>query len=140
VELLAERSEGNLLAARQEIDKLALLLPAGARGELADVFAGSADSARFGGFPLRAAGGPPRQGRGARGPRSPGAWGGGAGAGVVGPAAGVRTGRLRRLRRAARADRMAKGLALGDPWDEIAVLTAELSGAAALPLVRAALA
>lgn len=43
---LAQRVEGNLLAARQEIDKLALLLPAG-RLELAQVQAAVTDVARY---------------------------------------------------------------------------------------------
>ena len=50
--LLAERSEGNLLAARQEIDKLAMLLPRGATVSVAEVAASSADSARFDVFQL----------------------------------------------------------------------------------------
>ncbi len=45
--LLVARTEGNLLAAKQEIEKLALLLPAGARVDVAAVAAGSGDSARF---------------------------------------------------------------------------------------------
>jgi DNA polymerase-3 subunit delta len=138
VELLAERSEGNLLSARQEIDKLALLLPQGAQVGLADVAAGSADSARFDVFQLaeavrgadaarslrvlaslRAEGTEPvlvlwsllrelRRGasEGGRSPAPP----------------------LRLVRRAARIDRMIKGLADGDAWDELALLAAELSG------------
>src|ERR1700683_866613 len=50
--LLAERSEGNLLAARQEIDKLAMLLPRGTKVTLSEVATGSADSARFDVFQL----------------------------------------------------------------------------------------
>src|SRR6185437_7801332 len=50
--LLAERSEGNLLAAKQEIDKLALLLPRGSRVGVAEVIAGSTDAARFDVFQL----------------------------------------------------------------------------------------
>ena len=50
--MLAERCEGNLLAAQQEIDKLALLLPRGAAVSAADVAASSADSARFDVFQL----------------------------------------------------------------------------------------
>ncbi|MGH8231373.1 MAG: DNA polymerase III subunit delta, partial [Steroidobacteraceae bacterium] len=50
--LLAERTEGNLLAAQQEVDKLGLLLPRGARATLPDIAAASADSARFDVFQL----------------------------------------------------------------------------------------
>ena len=50
--MLAERSEGNLLAAQQEIDKLALLLPRGARAGAAEVAASSAESARYDVFQL----------------------------------------------------------------------------------------
>ena len=39
--------------------------------------------------------------------------------------------------RAGRADRMAKGLARGDPWDELALLAVELCGLRTLPLLRA---
>ncbi len=46
LEWLAQRVEGNLLAARQEIDKLALLLPAG-RLQLAEVQAAVSDVARY---------------------------------------------------------------------------------------------
>jgi DNA polymerase-3 subunit delta len=51
LEYLAERCEGNLLAARQEIEKLALLLPAG-HLELAAVESAAADVARFDVFQL----------------------------------------------------------------------------------------
>lgn len=54
VELLAERSEGNLLAAVQEIEKLRLLVPAGAVDADA-VRRAVADSARFDVFDLAAA-------------------------------------------------------------------------------------
>jgi DNA polymerase III subunit delta len=46
LQLLAERVEGNLLAARQEIDKLRLLVP-GTRLEAAQIIDAVADSARF---------------------------------------------------------------------------------------------
>jgi DNA polymerase-3 subunit delta len=49
--LLAERTEGNLLAAQQEIDKLALLNPGSPLGA-AEVAASSGDSARFDVFRL----------------------------------------------------------------------------------------
>jgi DNA polymerase-3 subunit delta len=50
-ELVAERVEGNLLAAQQEIEKLALLHP-GARIRIEDVDAAVANSARYGLFQL----------------------------------------------------------------------------------------
>jgi DNA polymerase-3 subunit delta len=49
VQLLAERTEGNLLAAQQDIEKLKLLFPAG-KLELNDVRAAVSDSARFEAF------------------------------------------------------------------------------------------
>lgn len=147
--LLAERSEGNLLAARQEIDKLALLLPRAAQVSLADVVAGSADSARFDVFQLgeavravdparalrilaslQAEGAEPvlvlwallRELRGSQSER------------------GHESTRLpleRLVARAARTDRLAKGLVAGDPWDELALLAVELTGQPCLPPVRA---
>lgn len=53
--LFAERVEGNLLAARQEIDKLALLHPAGQILTLADAETAVANVARFDVFQLAAA-------------------------------------------------------------------------------------
>lgn len=50
--LLGERTEGNLLAADQELQKLALLLPPGARVAPRDVAGGVAESARFDVFTL----------------------------------------------------------------------------------------
>jgi DNA polymerase-3 subunit delta len=147
IALLAERSEGNLLAARQEIDKLALLLPAGATVSVADVAASSADSARFDVFQLGAAvragdavralrilaglnaeGGEPilalwalvrelHAQQGSTAPRGRAPWG-------------------RLAARAARADRMAKGLLAGEAWDELALLAAELCGLRPLPWPR----
>jgi DNA polymerase-3 subunit delta len=52
LDLLAACVEGNLLAARQEIDKLALLHAPGSRLALADVQAAVADGARFDVFQL----------------------------------------------------------------------------------------
>jgi DNA polymerase-3 subunit delta len=139
--LLAERSEGNLLAAKQEIDKLALLLPRGSRVGVAEVIAGSADAARFDVFQLgealrardvaralrilsslRAGGTEPtlvlwavlRELRGAA------------------PAAARA---LRLAARAAAVDRLSKGLASGDPWDELAWLALEMCGPARAPLL-----
>jgi len=148
LELLAERSEGNLLAARQEIDKLALLLPRGARVELPDVMAGSSDSARFDVFQLGAA---VRAGEAARALRILESLHAEGGEAVLvlwallrevraAPLPAARASRLRLLRRAVRADRMIKGLLEGDPWDELAALASEASGGASLPLLRAAVA
>ncbi|MFC3283797.1 DNA polymerase III subunit delta [Litchfieldella rifensis] len=50
--LLGERTEGNLLAADQELQKLALLLPRGARLDAATIAGGVEDSARFDVFTL----------------------------------------------------------------------------------------
>jgi DNA polymerase-3 subunit delta len=158
IALLAERSEGNLLAARQEIDKLALLLPAGATVSAADVAASSADSARFDVFQLGTA---VRAGDAARalrilsGLNSEGAepvlvlWAlvrelrarQGARQDLP-PADGraapspPRTGFARLTARAARADRMAKGLMAGEAWDELALLAVELCGLKPLPWPR----
>ena len=52
VELLALRSEGNLLAAAQEVEKLALLFDKGARLDAEQVAAAVADSARYTVFDL----------------------------------------------------------------------------------------
>jgi DNA polymerase-3 subunit delta len=176
IALLAERTEGNLLAARQEIDKLALLHPAAPIGA-AQVAASSADGARFDVFQLGAA---VAQGNAARalrilsGLRAEGVeavlviWslvrelrslqtaarseGAGAGTGRgwsrpgpgTGPAVMAAQGQRRASRlpyvrltmRAARADRMAKGQASGDPWDEMMLLVLELCGLRSLPLPR----
>jgi DNA polymerase III subunit delta len=150
--LLAERSEGNLLAARQEVDKLAMLLPRGARVSVADVAAGSADSARFDVFQLGEA---VRNGDAARALRI---LGGLQAEGTeallalwslakelrsqqaaASSGARARVSRLpfaRLTLRAGRADRMAKGMSAGDPWDELALLAVELTGLRSLPLVR----
>ena len=140
LELLAERSEGNLLAARQEIDKLALLLPRAAHVSLADVVAGSADSARFDVFQLGEAvraSDPARSLRILASLRSEGVepvlvlWA------LLRELRGRQPPMLRLVARAAHTDRMAKGLAPGDPWDELALLAVELAGVATLPLTRA---
>jgi DNA polymerase-3 subunit delta len=152
--LLAERSEGNLLAARQEIDKLAMLLPRGTKVTLAEVAAGSADSARFDVFQLaeavrnadaaralRILGGLQAEGAEAllvlwsltkelRAQQS--------GAPSPGRARPQRLPFARLSLRAGRVDRMAKGLSAGNPWDELALLAVELTGVRSLPLVRLA--
>jgi DNA polymerase-3 subunit delta len=50
--LLAERTEGNLLAAAQEVDKLSLLLPEGAPADADTVLQAAGDSARYNAFDL----------------------------------------------------------------------------------------
>lgn len=141
LELLAERSEGNLLAARQEIDKLALLLPRGSRVGIAEVIAGSTDAARFDVFQLGEA---LRARDAARALRILASLHAGGteptlvlwavlreirAAGTAGPRA------ARWVARAAAVDRLAKGLASGDPWDELAWLVLELAGNARAPLL-----
>ena len=150
VALLAERSEGNLLAARQEIDKLAMLLPRGATVGVAEVAAGSADSARFDVFQLGEAV------RGADAARALRILGGLRAEGAepllvlwslvrelraqqagATPAAAIAAPAFARLAlRAGRADRMAKGLSPGDAWDELALLAVELTGLRTLPWSR----
>jgi DNA polymerase-3 subunit delta len=152
--LLAERSEGNLLAARQEIDKLAMLLPPGGRVGLAEVAAGSADSARFDVFQLAEAVRNADAARALRilgGLRAEGAapllalWSltkelrsqQAAGA-SAGPGRPQRIATARLVARAGRVDRMVKGMTSGDPWDELALLAVELTGLRSLPLLRSA--
>lgn len=141
IELLAERSEGNLLAANQEIGKLVLLKGNGARIGVEDVAASSSDSARFDLFQL----GPAIQARdAARALRIlAGLAAEGEAAQLVlwaltrelhaaqntgGTALHGRIAFARLAARAARADRMSKGQAGGDAWDEMALLATELCG------------
>jgi DNA polymerase-3 subunit delta len=138
--LLAERSEGNLLAAKQEIDKLALLLPRGARVGVAEVIAGSMDAARFDVFQLGEA---LRAREAARAQRILSTLR----AGGTEPtlvlwavlrelhAAPAAARSLRLTARAAAVDRLAKGLASGDAWDELAWLALELCSPAQAPLL-----
>jgi len=148
IALLVERTEGNLLAARQEIDKLALLLPAGGRVDAAAVAASSGDSARFDVFQLvRAIGAAdvPRVLRLLAGLRAEGTeptlvlWSllraRGEPAGVL-PRGSRRPPPAALAARAARADRMAKGRLKGDVWDELTLLATELCGVRVLPLNR----
>jgi len=152
VALLSERCEGNLLAAQQELDKLALLLPRGASVRASDVAASSADSARFDVFQLAEAvrgADPARALRVLSGLQAEGAepvlvlWallrelrGQHSGAPVGRPGApGVGAAWL--MARAGRADRTAKGLTIGDPWDELTLLAVEMCGRRTLPLPRA---
>lgn len=161
LELLAERTEGNLLAAHQELEKLRLLSPQGRSGT---TLAGVADSARFDVFRLSEAalaGEPGRALRVLAGLRAEGTeptlvlWAltkalrdlsaaqahpGGGVRGRRRPSAAldaaVRRARRLSLRalmlRAARADRMIKGRLGGDPWDEMALLATDLCACHAL--------
>ena len=150
--LLAERSEGNLLAGRQEIDKLAMLLPAGTKVSLADVAACSSDSARFNVFQLAEA---VRRADAARALRILGGLKAEGAAALLALWALARELRsqeaaaptaerarphalpfARLVLRAGRVDRTAKGMSAGDPWDELALLAAELCGMKTLPLLR----
>ena len=142
--MLAERCEGNLLAAQQEIDKLALLATPGATVGVAEVAASSADSARFDVFQLAAA---VRDADCARALRILGGLQAeDAGAPLVlwallrelhSSALATRVPMARLIARAARADRMAKGRLPQDPWDELALLAVEMCGVRTLPLSRA---
>jgi len=158
LELLAARTEGNLLASHQELSKLVWLAPGGAVS--ADtVLASVADSARFDVFQLGEAvlaGETTRALRMLAGLRAEGTeatlalwaliralrdlWNAHAG-GAAPPSWQWRSAALIRGRqrapqlpfatlaaRAVRADRMIKGRLAGDAWDEMALLVAELCG------------
>lgn len=166
LELLAARTEGNLLAARQELEKLALLAegPLGA----ATVEGGVADSARFDVFQLSEAalsGDAARTLRMLAGLRAEGTeatlvlwalskalrdvWNAHTGGGRPptwqrqSAALGQALQRAPRLsflalaRRATRADRLIKGREPGNAWDELALLAAELCGTPSAALARA---
>ena len=158
LEILATRSEGNLLAAHQELQKLAL---AGYSGTITPevMLASVADSARFDVFQLgeaTLAGDSARALRMLAGLRAEGTeatlvlwaltkaardlWAaraggqaGGWGRSSAALAQGAR--RASRLpfaalaRRAERADRMIKGRLPGEPWDELALLAAQICAA-----------
>jgi DNA polymerase III subunit delta len=144
VSLLAEATEGNLLAAHQEIEKLRLRFGGGARlglAELADAFA---DSTRFDVLRLTqaiAAGDAARSLRILAGLRAEGDepvrvlwW-------LVRALRGRQGGQrmlpmARLVARAARVDRVAKGQSHGNVWDELALLCAEMCGQRTLPLPR----
>jgi DNA polymerase III subunit delta len=158
LELLAARTEGNLLAAHQELSKLVWLASDGTVSA-ETVLASVADSARFDVFQLgeaALAGETTRALRMLAGLRAEGTeatlalwaltralrdlWAAHAG-GAAPPAwqrrsAALVRGRQRAPRlpfatlaaRAVRADRMIKGRLAGDPWDEMALLVAELCG------------
>lgn len=162
LELLAARTEGNLLAAQQELSKLPLLIP-GKHVTADTVLASVADSARFDVFQLGEtvlAGDAARSLRMLAGLRAEGTeatlalwaltkalrdvWTAREGGGRVpawqrqGAALAKALRRAPRLsfpalaQRASRADRMVKGRLVGDAWDEMALLVLELCGQPAL--------
>ena len=162
-EFLAERVEGNLLAAQQEIDKLALLL-GGGNVDLATVETAVAKSARYDVFKLQDAALRGDAGRALRildGLQTEGEeptlilwalasgiraiWNSSRGLQAVPvwqrPPAGLADA-VRRLKpgqladlvaEAALVDRTIKGRAPGDPWDELARLVARMAGAPGVP-------
>ncbi len=163
VQFIVDRTEGNLLAAQQELEKLKLLAPAGRIG-LAAAQAGVGDSARFDVFQLgeaALAGDVPRGLRILAGLRSEGVeptlalwsitreirstWGTTQSDGARGwqrPSAALENAKRRAARlpyarlavRSSRADRMIKGQQRGDAWDEMALMLVEFAGRRALPL------
>ena len=166
--LLAERIEGNLLAAHQEIEKLKLLSKGG-KLDVADVLAAVSDSARFDVFKLSEAallGDANRALRILAGLRSEGVeptlvlWAllrelrnlwqarrADTARGGWSPQSAALAVAKRRLPRfpferlavrAGRADRMIKGRMAGEPWDELMLLTGEFCGIRSLPLIATA--
>jgi DNA polymerase-3 subunit delta len=164
VRFIVERTEGNLLAAQQELEKLKLAAP-GKRVDLLTAQAAIANSARFDVFQLGEAalgGDVPRALRILAGLRSEGVeatlalwalsrevhnvWGttqnDSGSRGWQKPSAALenakrRAGRLPYARLAARlsrADRMIKGQHRGDAWDEMALLIVEFAGRRTLPI------
>lgn len=145
LELLAERTEGNLLAARQEIERLALTAP-GARIGVAELTGSVGDSARYDVFTL---GDAARAGNAARALRIlEGLRAEGVEATLVlwsllrelraqlqGHGRLSRRAAPRLFERAARADRAIKGRLRANPWDELALLAADLC-AVPTPLPR----
>jgi DNA polymerase III subunit delta len=148
ISLLAARTEGNLLAARQEIEKLALLLGKGATVDAAAVATASRDSARFNVFQLAEAIGGGDAARSLRiiaGLRAEGEelplilWSLQRARSQLPLAAAdprQRATATRLALRALRVDRMLKGRLQGDAWDEVQLLAAELCGKRPLPLQR----
>jgi DNA polymerase-3 subunit delta len=157
LELLASRTEGNLLAAHQELAKLTLLAPGQAVSADA-VLASVADSARFDVFrlgeaafagetarALRVLAGLRAEGSEAtlvlwsltrsirelwhaRGGGPPPAWQRRSAALAQALRRAARVPFTALTARAARVDRIIKGREAGEAWDELALLTAELSG------------
>jgi DNA polymerase-3 subunit delta len=146
LELLAAATEGNLLAAQQEIDKLALAGPGDEMLDEARLAATLADSARFEIQSLTqavAAGDAARALRVLAGLRAEGDepvrvlwWLLRAMHGFPGAPKSLPMPRV--VARAALVDRIAKGQAPGSAWDALALLAAELCGRRTLPLPRAA--
>jgi DNA polymerase III subunit delta len=170
LELLAERTEGNLLAAHQELEKLTLL--ADGRVTADTILSSVTDSARFDVFQLGEAvlgGDAERALRMIAGLRGEGTeptlvlwaltkamrdlWNGLASAGGGKPkmwgrqSAALDKGLRRAPRlsfgslavRAGRADRMVKGRLVGNAWDEIALLAADICGKSLLPTPQSVL-
>jgi DNA polymerase-3 subunit delta len=155
LEMLAARTEGNLLAARQELEKLKLL--ACERLTAEGVLAAAGDSARFSVGELSealTAGEAARALRVLTGLRAEGVelplvlwavaravrtrWSRELESGLPHARARAIHSLYRRLiERAERADGMAKGRRPGDAWDEIALLACDLAGRAVLPLPSA---
>jgi DNA polymerase-3 subunit delta len=162
VRFIVERTEGNLLAAQQELEKLRLLA-SGKTIDLAAAQAGIGDSARYDVFQLGEAalgGDVPRALRILAGLRSEGVeptlalwslsreihnvWATtqGEARGWQKPSAALenakrRAGKLpyaRHAVRTSRADRMIKGQHRGDAWDEMTLMIIEFAGRRALPL------
>jgi DNA polymerase III subunit delta len=163
VRFIIDRTEGNLLAAQQELEKLRLGA-AGKRVDLAAVQASIGDSARFDVFQLgEAALGAdvPRALRILAGLRSEGVeptlalwsiareihnvWGTtsrGPARGWQKPSAALENAKRRAAKlpyarlavRTSRADRMIKGQQRGDAWDEMALMIVEFAGRRALPI------
>jgi DNA polymerase-3 subunit delta len=163
VRFIVDRTEGNLLAAQQELEKLRLGA-AGKRVDLAAVQASIGDSARFDVFQLGEAALGADVARALRilaGLRSEGVeptlalwsiareihnvWGTtqqGPSRGWQKPSAALENAKRRAAKlpyarlavRTSRADRMIKGQQRGDAWDEMAMLIVEFAGRRALPL------
>jgi DNA polymerase-3 subunit delta len=158
LELLAVRTEGNLLAAHQELSKL-VWLASGGTLDAATVLASVADSARFDVFQLAEAVLAGDSGRALRmlaglraegteatlalwaliralrdlwaaysGGAAPPSWQRRSAALAKGLQRAPRLSFAKLAARAVRADRMIKGRLSGDAWDELALLAAELCG------------
>lgn len=144
--LLAASTEGNLLAAQQEIDKLLLRFGRGARLSLSQLAEAAGENARFDVSALTQAIAESDAVRALKvlaALRAEGDeplrvlwWLVRALHGEAGAARAVSMSRL--VSRAALADRVAKGQAHGESWDVMALLVAEMCGLRTLPLPRAA--
>src|SRR5580704_4787296 len=150
LELLAERTEGNLLAAHQELAKLALLA-AGSPVSAEAVLAGETPRALRMLAGLRAEGTEPTLALWALTKAVRDIWNSQAGGAARAPswqrqAAALAQAQRRAprlsfsglVRRAARADRMIKGRLGGNAWDEMALLAADLCAQPTFPLPSAA--